>query len=69
MTLNLKLNDVNEQKHSYFKKRPLSGPKRRDISKRLCDGKMAVNWRRENILESSSNCCLYSLDVLRRARL
>lgn len=45
VTLNLKMDDVNEQKHSYLKKRPLSGPKRRDISKRLCDGKMAVNWR------------------------
>lgn len=29
---------------------------------------MAVNWRRENISENSSNRCLYSLDVLRRAR-
>ncbi|KAF0709319.1 Uncharacterized protein FWK35_00029964 [Aphis craccivora] len=45
-------------------KRPLSGPKRGEISKRLCDGKMAVKWRRKNISENSSNRCLYSLDVI-----
>lgn len=46
----------------------MSGLKREEISKRLCDGKMAVNWRRENISENSSNRTLYSLDVLRKSR-
>lgn len=63
-----KLNDVNEKKHSNIMKRPLSGIERNNVSKRLCDGKMAVNWRREHVSENSNNRKLYSLDVLRKSR-
>lgn len=63
-----KLNNVNEKKHSNIMKRPLSGIDRNNVSKRLCDGKMAVNWRREHVSENSNNRKLYSLDVLRKSR-
>jgi len=49
-------------------KRPLSVIERNNVSKRLCVGKMAVNWRREHVSENLSNHKLYSLNVLHKFR-
>lgn len=62
------INEVPEFKHSDTKKRPLSGEKRNELGKRFCDGKMAVNWRREQARESKDKRTIYTLDVLRKCR-
>uniref|UniRef100_A0A2S2QSI1 NOF-FB transposable element protein n=1 Tax=Sipha flava TaxID=143950 RepID=A0A2S2QSI1_9HEMI len=62
------LSKVNEKNHTYISKRPLSGTVREEVSKKICDGKMAVNWRRDFITQNQNTRTLYSLDVLRKSR-
>ncbi|KAF0748883.1 Uncharacterized protein FWK35_00024784 [Aphis craccivora] len=62
------MNNLNEKKHFNIMKRPLSGIKRNNVLKRLCDEKMTVNWRREHVSENLNNHKLYLLDVLCKSR-
>lgn len=62
------IENVSEEKHTNLLKRPLAGNKRRELGYRLCDGKMAVNWRREQVMQDINRRNLYSLNVLRKCR-
>ncbi|XP_031359445.1 uncharacterized protein LOC116182995 [Photinus pyralis] len=74
LEINVVIRNKNEQLHTNIKKRKLKGDLRATVGKELADGKLAINWQREEAYQQQkkklpfNSRSIYNLNVLRKCK-